>query len=173
MITSQTMWKILFFAPWVVILLVNTPVHAQVSITDEPPSWRRVHPDTNKNVPEWTTPVAANWHFIIINRLMGGTYTLKKPFIRIWSNISDEDRIMCSRCNGSFSTIIDEEIWLTDDSDLDDMITMIIMYYQINTRGMSDAMLYSSLAKGERRFFKQKWHEAMASRLPPSNPQIP
>jgi len=115
-----------------------------------------INPDANKDIPKWTSSRSVYGITTLIKKLMG-IHMYKRPLIRMYYNISDEDKLKCPSCDGSYDEIVDNQIWLTKNATRDDMIIMIIMYYQIHARGMGDSMLYSTVAKGERMFFLDQW----------------
>jgi len=115
-------------------------------------------PDMNKNMPKWANNILVYKDVTLIKRLMNVT-SYKRPLVRMWHNLSDKDKLKCPECDGTYNDIVGKEIWLTDDATKDDMIIMIIMYFQIVDRGMKDSMIFSSIAEGEREFFLEQWRK--------------
>jgi hypothetical protein len=116
------------------------------------------HPDHGKEQPVWTLRGTSARHFSYIKLIMNINMA-DKPFIRMWKNLTDEDKQHCPSCDGTYSEIANNEIWLTNDSTQDDLIYMIVMYYQSVINNMSQSMLFSTTAKGERDFYFNMWQQ--------------
>jgi len=125
------------------------------------------HPDESLgNTPEWMLPGKAYQDFYTIRKLMNITrYYHAYPYVRLWSNVSEEEhQKICPQCNRQYNEIASHQIWMIPNSTREDMVSMIIMYFQLLSGRISESMLYSATASGERKFLIERWKETQRAR---------
>lgn len=131
---------------------------------------RLIHPDEHKPRPDWTVDRALSRTgvFSELILMMNLTVDRMNPYVRVWSNVDEEERMhrcpQCIRDTHDYFLSNSNQIWIGDGRTLDDMVELLIMFYQVHYRGVPEDSIHSSFALGERRFFHSMWNDVWERR---------